>query len=225
MLVGFVNTGGLEEWRCAFSIRVRRAAQCYYLRIFLRLVLDGPKSADKAAHWFKTSRPGRKEKGEGCTHAAASGQMHEWAVGCAVKATGCVDTMQQPVGMGEWPVGCFPQAQAHRFVRLVVMAATETMPKPGKDGSMPKPDKAHKKMLEEAEKAERKRVRKEAEARAALYLLHWHCAETLLPAAALAKPQQDDHDGAAAAEGQTRQYIMTLQEDLARMEKVSKVSE
>ena len=88
---------------------------------------------------------------------------------------------------------------------------------------MPKPDKAHKKMLEEAEKAERKRVRKEAEARAALYLLHWHSAETLLPAAAVAKPQQDDHDGAAEAEGQTRQYIMTLQEDLVRMEKVSKV--
>ena len=122
-----------------------------------------------------------------------------------------------------WIFGCFPQAQAHRLVRLVVMAATETMPKPGKDGSMPKPDKAHKKMLEEAEKAERKRVRKEAEARAALYLLHWHCAETLLPAAAVAKPQQDDHDGAAEAEGQTRQYIMTLQEDLVRMEKVSKV--
>jgi len=83
-----------------------------------------------------------------------------------------------------------------------------------------KPEKKKKmKDVEKMEKTERKRLRKEAEARGALYLMHWRSTT----------PSNGANKGPAAAAGQgimgeTKQYLAAMQDDLKRVEKVSKVT-
>ena len=66
---------------------------------------------------------------------------------------------------------------------------------------------------EKAEKAECKRLRKEAEARGALYLLHWR---SMVPAVT-------NKGSAGEGMGETKQYLAAVHDDLKRVEKVSKV--
>ena len=79
---------------------------------------------------------------------------------------------------------------------------------------MDKDEKKKMKALEKAEKEARKLMRREAEARAALYLLHW----TSHGSAQVKLPE------GSASKVQTESYLMHLQDDLKKMEKVSKVS-
>ena len=78
---------------------------------------------------------------------------------------------------------------------------------------MDKDEKKKMKALEKAEKEARKNMRREAEARAALYLLHW----TSHGSAQVKQPDDD------ASNVQIESYLMHLQDDLKKMEKVSKV--